>query len=180
MIIGRKIIAMPNRIPVVKCSLALLVGSALLCVLGCSSDDGLGTRYTVSGTVTYKGEPVPKADISFVPFGKDAAKQGASGQIENGSYSLSTLSPGDGALPGEYKVTVSAREVDEAKLKADSEALAVKHGLPKTPMMPPELQAKANKVAKSSLPKKYESPGTSDLSAKVEEHSNRLDFELKD
>ncbi len=84
------------------------------------------------------------------------------------------------ALPGEYKVTVSAREVDEAKLKSDSEALAVKHKLPKSPMIPQELQAKANKVAKSSLPKKYESPGTSGLSAKVEDARTDLISKLKD
>jgi hypothetical protein len=180
MIIGRKIIAMFHQIPVAKCSLALLVGSALLCVLGCWSDDGLGTRYSVSGTVTYKGEAVPKARISFIPNGKDAAKQGASGEIENGSYSLSTLTPGDGALPGDYRVTVSAREVDEAKLQADSEKLAAKHGLHKSPMMPPELQAKANKDAKSSLPKKYEDPATSGLTAKVKEETNSFKFELTD
>jgi hypothetical protein len=173
-------IAMFNRISLVQRSLALLVGPALLAVLGCSGDDGLGTRYSVSGTVKYKGTPVPKARISFVPAGKDGGSQGASGEIENGSYSLSTLSPGDGALPGEYRVTVSAREVDEAKLKSDSEALAAKHGMGKMAMMPPELQAKANKEAKSSLPKKYESPDTSGLTAKVKEQSNTFDFELTD
>jgi hypothetical protein len=179
--IGRTIIAMFNRIQVAQRSLALLVGPGLLCVvLGCSGDDGLGTRYSVSGTVTYKGEPVPKARISFIPASKDGAKQGASGEIDNGSYSLSTLTPGDGALPGEYRVTVSAREVDEAKLKADSEKLFAKHGLAKSPMMPPELQAKANAEAKSSIPKKYEDPGTSGLTAKVEEKSNSFKFELTD
>ena len=33
----------------------------------CGSDDGLGKRYPVSGTVTYKDQPVPKGSISFVP-----------------------------------------------------------------------------------------------------------------
>ena len=170
---------MLNRIPVVKYSLVLLVGPALLCVLGCWTDDGLGTRYSVSGTVTYKGEPVPKADITFIPLGKDAAKQGASGHIENGSYSLSTLSPDDGALPGEYKVTVSAREVDEAKLKSDSEALAVKHKLPKSPMIPQELQAKANKVANNFFPRNMKAPARAACRPRSR-RSNRFDFELKD
>jgi hypothetical protein len=175
---------MLNRLQVLKCSVALLVGPALLCVLGCGADDGLGTRYSVSGTVTYKGQPVPKARISFIPNGKDSAKQGASGEIDNGSFSLSTLSPGDGALPGDYRVTVSAREIDNAALKAESEKAFAKHGMTNNPgaaaMLPPELQGKMNKEAKSSLPKKYEDPGTSGLTAKVEEHSNTFKFELTD
>jgi hypothetical protein len=121
-----------------------------------------------------------KARINFVPASKDGGKQGASGEIENGSFSLSTLSPGDGALPGDYRVTVSAREVDEAKLKSDTDAVAAKHGMGKMAMFPPELQAKANKQAKNSLPKKYEDPGTSGITAKVEEHSNTFEFKLSD
>jgi len=36
----------------------------ILSVLGCS-DDGLGKRYPVSGTVTYKGEPLKEGSIVF-------------------------------------------------------------------------------------------------------------------
>ncbi len=171
-----------TRIHLARRSLALLLAPALFCVIGCSSDDGLGTRYSVTGKVTYKGEPVPKARISFVPKGQQGGKQGASGEIVDGSFSLSTLAPGDGALPGEYFVTVSAREVDDAKLKAENEKMFAKHGMTDNPsmraMMAPEIQAKANREAKSSLPKKYEAPN--DLTVKVEEKSNYFEFELKD
>jgi hypothetical protein len=170
---------MLNRKQVFSRSLAVLAGPALLVVLGCS-DDGLGKRYPVSGMVKYKGEPVAKARISFVP--KAGGGQGASGEIENGSYTLTTLNPGDGALPGDYKVTVDAREVDAAALKAETEkTIASKNkGEMKINMPIPELQAKALKSAKSSIPGKYQIPETSDLTTTVKAGSNNLDFELKD
>src|SRR6516165_1659415 len=85
---------------------ALFVGLTL--VAGCS-DDGFGRkRYSVHGTVTYKGENLAKGQIAFVPEAQGG--QAASGQIEDGYYSLSTLTPGDGALPGKYKVTVAAKD----------------------------------------------------------------------
>ena len=75
-------------------SSALFVGLTL--VAGCS-DDGFGRqRYSVQGTVTYKGEKLAKGQISFVPVPEAQGGQAASGQIENGYYSLSTLTPGDG------------------------------------------------------------------------------------
>ncbi len=173
---------MLNRVQIVTRSLAVLVGPVLICVLGCS-DDGMGKRYPVSGKVTYKGQPVAKARISFFP--KTANIQGAHGDVVNGSFSsLTTLENGDGALPGEYKVTVNATEIDEAKLKADSEKVVAAKSKGRADMkvmMPiPEVQAKIKKEAKSSIPTKYLNPDTSDLTAKVEEKSNTFEFDLKD
>jgi hypothetical protein len=170
---------MLNRKQVLFRSLAVLAGPALCWVLGCS-DDGMSKRYAVSGTVKYKGAPVAKARISFVP--KTSGIQGASGEVENGSFSLTTLTPGDGALPGDYKVTVEARDVDKAAVDAEtSKVVAAKNKGNMKIMMPiPELQAKGVKTAKSSIPTKYESAGTSDLDATVKPESNKFTFELKD
>lgn len=170
---------MLNRKQVLSRSLAVLAGPALLWVLGCS-DDGMGKRYPVSGTVKYKGEPVAKAVISFVP--KAGGVRGASGAISNGSYSLTTLNPGDGAFPGEYMVTVDAREVDQGAVDAETAKVVSKKnkGDMKIMMPIPELQAKGVKTAKSSIPTKYQSTGSTDLSATVKEGSNSVDFELKD
>ena len=69
---------------------AALVGSmGIVACLGCGDDTGLSKRYSVSGKVTYKGEPVEKGRISFAPVGPDG--RAAGGQIENGRYSLTTL-----------------------------------------------------------------------------------------
>jgi hypothetical protein len=169
------------RNQVARLSLALLVVPAVLIVLGCS-DDGLGKRYPVSGTVKYKGEPVAKARISFTPT-KNGTGRAASGQVENGAFTLTTLNPEDGAMPGEYKVTVDDRQVDEGKLKADAEKEAVKKGVEKFSggaMIPQELQAKALKSSKSRLPGKYQLPETSDKTLTVKESSNSFDIELTD
>jgi hypothetical protein len=161
-------------------TLGLLVGPAiLLVVLGCS-DDGMGKRYKVTGKVTYKGQPVAKGTINFVP--QTQGNQGAQGQIEDGSYSLMTLSPGDGALPGDYKVTVSSRQVDEAAAKAAAEEQAKKKGVPGGySMIPQDIQAKFLKQAKMMTPMKYEAVSPeNDLKATVTSGSNVFDFDLKD
>ena len=151
---------------------ALFVGLTL--VAGCS-DDGFGRqRYSVHGTISYKGEKLAKGQIAFVPEAQGG--QPASGRIENGYYSLSTLTPGDGALPGKYKVTVVARDFDVAKVQSMARA----KGLPPGAALPQDLTLKANKEAKSKIPTKYNLPTTTDLTADVEARSNPKDFELKD
>ncbi len=142
----------------------------------------MGTRYPVTGMIKYKGEPVAKARISFIPT-KPGVGRGASGNVVNGSYKLTTLNPDDGAVPGEYKVTVDDREVDEGKLKADTEKEAAKKGIEKFSggaMIPQELQAKAMKDAKGRLPGKYQLPETSDKTVTVKESPNTIDIELTD
>jgi hypothetical protein len=169
------------RSQVARLSLALLVVPAVLIILGCS-DDGLGKRYPVSGTVKYKGEPVAKARISFNPA-KAGVGRGASGQVINGEFKLTTLNPDDGAMPGEYKVTVDDREVDGAKLKAATEKEAAKRGVEKFSggaMIPQELQAKALQDAKGRLPGKYQIPETSDVTITVREQAETFQIELKD
>ncbi|MHB1556332.1 MAG: hypothetical protein ACYC61_02510 [Isosphaeraceae bacterium] len=170
---------MLNRRNVARRGLALLLGPALLVVVGCS-DDGVGKRFPVSGTVKYKGQPVSKARINFV--NKGAGAPGAYGTVENGVFSsLTTVKEGDGALPGDYVVTVDTREIDDAKIKAQAGELAAKHNMEgKTAVVPPELQARALKDAKTDIPGKYQLPETTDLKATVKEEKNKFDFELKD
>jgi len=157
--------------------LALLVGPAVLVVLGCGGDD-LGKRYAVSGQVTYKGEPVKKGVISFHPEDKEG--RGATGQIENGSYSLTTQTPGDGAFPGKYTVTVDTKDVDVAAQKAATEKFAQKKNIEGLVEIPQEVQGQLYSKAKTSTPLKYMAPQTSDLKVTVEAHSNTLNFDLKD
>jgi hypothetical protein len=143
----------------------------------CGDSSGLTTRYRVSGKVTYKGEPVKKAVINFVPVSGDG--RGAAGQVEEGSYALTTQEPGDGAFPGKYKVTVDNREPDEAKMKSQAEALARKTGM-RPGVIPQEFRAAAMKNAKGTLPGKYQLAATSDLEVEVKPESNTLNIELKD
>jgi hypothetical protein len=60
--------------------------------------------FTVSGTVTYKGTPVSKGKIAFLP--RNPAGQQATGQIIGGQYSLTSYALDKGAISGSYDVVV--------------------------------------------------------------------------
>ncbi len=151
--------------------LALSATLGCLLVLGCS-DDGLGKRYYVGGTVKYNGKPVEKGEINFVTTVEGG--RAASGVIENGSYTLTTLTPGDGALPGKYEVTIASREVDLSEAQAKVGKMGGNISLPQ------EMVGKAYKKAKNNIPAKYSTTSTSGLTTEVKEQSNTIDFDLTD
>ncbi len=85
------------------CPLLLLA----LALAGCGKGD---PRVPVTGTVKFSDGSVPKGDMATITFqptsGGPGAKGASSTIAEDGSFSLRTLKPGDGALPGDYQVTV--------------------------------------------------------------------------
>jgi hypothetical protein len=124
-----------------------LAGLAGLTTLGCTPDSG---RYTVSGKVSFQGQPVEEGTITF--------EDPAAGQVNSapltsgGAYTLE--------LPaGDFRVSVSPPLV-ETKAGPDS---------------PGDLVPK--KVA--NIPKKYWVQETSGLAAKVETSARQFDFDLK-
>jgi hypothetical protein len=79
----------------------------VVAISGCSQ----GVSYVpVTGTVKFSDGSVPQGDapaITFQPASSGPTTKGASGTIaKDGTFSLQTVQPGDGALPGEYVVTV--------------------------------------------------------------------------
>ena len=168
-----KLMAAINRLPLRFG--AMLAGPALLVMASCGTDDGLGKRYPVSGTVTYNGNPLEKGEISFVT--EDLTKNfGATGIITEGSYTLSTGGNDDGAQVGKYKVTIKAKEEYLAKAQADFQKDSGKDN----PKLPPHFIAKAEATAKSLIPAGYGDPRTTTLTAEVKAESNKLDFALSD
>lgn len=150
---------------------AIFVGIGLVTVLGCGDDTGIGKRYPVTGTVTFKGQPLETGRIDFHPV--DAVNgRPATGEIRDGTYRLTTLTPGDGALPGQYQVTVTAMEVDTTQV----EDTMIKQG---GGARQHEI-AKATQAAKRLVPAKYSLADTSGLTATVEERSNTFDFDLEE
>lgn len=85
--------------------LALFAASVLLCGAGCG--DG---RATVTGTVTFNGEPVSRGSIVLVPV--DGKGRSAGGDIEHGRYTVRSVDP------GEKTVQLSAQYVS-GKTKLD-------------------------------------------------------------
>ena len=126
-----------------------LVLAVIVNAIGCDSSN----LVVVTGKVTYKDKPVTSGTISFV----SADNASAYGELQaDGSYSLKTDKPGDGAAPGTYKVIVVAMQ-DQANLLPEQ----------KSPLPAP------------TVPFKYTSLATTDLTAKVEKGKpNVIDFNL--
>lgn len=160
----------------IRCFVLGFAASLAASIVGCGSADGLGRRYSVYGTVTYKGEPVEKGVINFMP--DDAKGRAAFSLIENGSYTLSTNGDRDGALSGKYKVTVVSKQVDMAKAEQLFKEKA--KGKMENSIIPKDFMIKATKSAKNLVPARYSTPETSKLTAEVKEQSNSIPFELTD
>jgi len=155
---------------------AVLAVSAVLIIASCGGDDGLGKRYSVSGKVTYNGNPLEKGDISFVS--EDLRNNlGATGPITDGSYTLSTGGNDDGAQAGKYKVIITSKEDFHAKAKA---AFQKESRSDNAGFIPREFLSKAEAEAKSLIPPGYGDSRTTTLKAEVEPKSNTINFELSD
>jgi hypothetical protein len=150
---------------------AILAATGLLLIAGCGDDTGLGRRYPVSGTVTYKNQPVEKGQIAFIPDDPKTQRP-AEGFIENGHYTLTTATAGDGALPGKYKVTIKSQQVDNTQVL---ETVMKKGGGGRQGDI-----AKAASQAKNLIPSKYQLTDTSGLEVTVKAESNTFNFPLSD
>lgn len=88
-----------------KCG--VLVCSLLIgLVVGCG---GGPPPIPASGTITFEGEPVADASVLFTPTGSGVeARLPATGKTDaQGKFKLTTKTPGDGAIPGDYVVSVT-------------------------------------------------------------------------
>jgi hypothetical protein len=86
----------------------------LLCALvaagvGCG---GAGKPVPVRGTVLLDGQPLSGATVTFMPM-ENVGRSASGMTVEDGSFRLTTFNQNDGALPGEYKVTVTLEEAGE-------------------------------------------------------------------
>ena len=83
----------------------------LVTVFGCGGSTDLDQ---VSGTVTYNGQPLEGATVSFLPDSSDGIL--AVGTTDtNGQYILAAplkKGTGQGAFAGKYKVTIAKKEAD--------------------------------------------------------------------
>lgn len=82
---------------------AILVLMACCFALGCSQGPKVAQ---ISGTVTFKGQPVPAGYITFTPdVGAGTLGQVVGFQIQNGKYDSATNVP-PGLPPGKYMVRI--------------------------------------------------------------------------
>lgn len=82
---------------------AAIAGLTVVIVAGCGGGDPL-QRQAISGTVTFKGQPLDKGTIEFLPADPQGKGMGGA-TIANGQFSLPAA---QGLLPGRYRVQISS------------------------------------------------------------------------
>ncbi|MGQ9914990.1 MAG: carboxypeptidase-like regulatory domain-containing protein [Thermogutta sp.] len=159
-----------GRMAVVLSGLAV---AAIVLGGACNRGSNKPKTYPVTGTVTLNGQPVPGATVNFTP--KEQAPPGQSGPQaasavtdEQGKYQIGTFAKGDGALPGEYLVSVTKYEGGGPTGGSGSEE----------EYRPPR-PGEESPVPKNVLPQQYANPNTSGLSVKVEAKANTYDITLQ-
>jgi hypothetical protein len=130
---------------------------ALASVCGCSGNTAPVVA-PVHGQVLYNGRPIPNAQVTFHPVGETgrAAVRPVGKVDEQGRFSLTSFHEGDGAPPGEYRVTVVWYLARPVQAGSDET------------------------VSANYLPAKYAIADTSQLTATVTSGANELKpFDLK-
>lgn len=137
----------------------------VLLVVGCGPavDPNRPKTYPVTGTVTYNGQPVSDAIVTFI-----GGERGAIGRTdESGRLQMTTFEAGDGVLPGSYKVMISKTVVEGVPDEVGEGA---------SPGEEPDMGSQ-----KDLLPVRYKDPNQSGLTAEVGEGlPNEFHFELTD
>jgi hypothetical protein len=131
-------------------------------LVGC----GTAGMSSVEGVVLLDGKPLADAAVQFVPQEKG---RDATGQTDkNGRFSMSTLQPGDGVLPGTYKVVIAPPTgvADTTQYGSADDAMAAAS---KTP---------AKKTAGPPFPQKYSRADLTPLTQEVPV-KGKLTLELK-
>ena len=128
----------------------LAAGGLVLAACGCTFKPPVGK---VAGKVSVRSAPLTSGTIMFFP---KAGGPTAQGQIQpDGTYTLTTFDPGDGAVIGTHTVMV------ESYVK---------------PAKGPAREIDAETVL--AVPPKYTNPGTSGLTADVKDGENTVDFNI--
>lgn len=155
-----------NRIAVALAVSLISVASGC----GKRADPNRPETHAVSGTVTYQGKAVEGAIVFFHPV--DRAVPGAVGRTDaDGSYLLTTFGASDGAVAGQYNVTVVRYDHPSLPANPDHE--------------PSDYEVIADDVrpsapAKSLLPPQYSVAAGSGLTATVKPgDANTVDLHLR-
>ncbi len=123
----------------------------------------------VSGGVKYRGEPVKRGTINFVPMATNGVA--ATGDVVDGKIkNVTTHTQGDGAKVGKYRVTIIA--FDEAYV----EGVAKRGPNGPDPQAVTELAANA----KPLIPGRYGNAKDSGLTAEVTASANDFHYDLSD
>jgi hypothetical protein len=125
----------------------------------------------VSGTVLFQGKPFEGAEVVFR---SDSVPRNAVGKTDSqGKFRLTTYENHDGAIIGEYRVTVTKTQVNQ-EMTGDAANPSASYGAGMA-------AAASGKIeTKNDLPAKYANAETSGLKATVtKEGPNEFEFKLE-
>jgi hypothetical protein len=144
--------------------LLLFLAVGMLFAPGCG-DDG-PKMFPVRGSVTYKGEPLSRGIVTYLPATPEAGRP-ANGPIQpDGTFSMTTQTRDDGVMRGTYSIIVHSYVED-----------------PNRPQTREEIEAQGSRAPqmRSIVPNKYAAPETTPLKDTIDEkHSGFMKIELAD
>jgi hypothetical protein len=124
---------------------------ALVLVLGVCGCGG-AKPIKVKGTVTFDGQPLPNGLVKFIPTA-ERGREATGVTDDKGIFQLETFSSADGALPGDYKITVDYQEpVSQTEVAAPQKGQSMKAMWDATQKAMKQQQKKAPKFV---IPPKY-------------------------
>ena len=135
-------------------------------ISGCS-DSGFES---VKGVVTLDGDPVADATVGFLPKDGKVGRPAFGVTKSDGTYELSTLTAGDGAVAADYHVTITAVDIIQSE---KAKKLAEKFGSLAGDMPQPKPKETWR------VPKTYSEAESSNLEFTVEDGRNTADWTLK-
>jgi hypothetical protein len=147
-----------------------LLAAASCCCIGCFDLSDRPATHPVKGRVIYKGKPVAGASVAFLASGAPSPASGTTDK--DGSFTLSTFAPNDGAVAGTHVVTVK-------KLPLEPEGPVPPADIEKAMQQQAQQIARAEKSG-SLLPQKYAQEASTDLRLDVVEGENFFEIKLTD
>lgn len=150
----------------------------LVILAGCGGEAGFGAKgrvktVPVTGKVSFMGNPLAGAMVSFSPKGAQPAAGGMTD--DSGRFKLTTYRAGDGAAEGDFTVLVAMTEAPAADANANAD-----HGTDPTKSYGTSHSAGKPKSGGGVLPPKFSDPDKSGLSATVKAGGkNDFAFDLK-
>lgn len=139
-------------------------------ISGCGGND-FATPVPVSGKIIYNGNPVEDARVTFHWTGEGAGRSASGKTNAQGEFSLTTFSTGDGAIPGEYTVTVAKAQATAASADMDIDAEAGTYGADYAAAMAASARGDFKSIpgGESTLPDQYASAAESGITRSVVE-----------
>ena len=136
--------------------------------IGCGSNDG-ANPVPVSGKIMFRGDPVEDARVTFHATGTEGARSASGRTNARGEFSLTTFDTDDGAIPGEYTITVTKADATAMSASMEIDAEGDSFGADYTAAMEAAARGDDKSIpgADSTLPEKYASAAESGITRSV-------------